>query len=450
MSALDVTDAHAPSRRGFLAGALGLAVIAGLGGCSRLDRPDGPAPTGLVGGQDRRHLLDADGDPLFVVADTAWNVMAGLDLDHARQYLDMRHDQGFNTVMCNLLPFDREEETVRGVPFRDGDLTRPNEDWFAGCDAVLDHATSLGLTVGLGLLWLKNNGGSVGGTLPDDEALASYSRFVGERYQGRDNIFYWVGGDDDAQASAPAAAVMGRALKAADPGALITFHTWYAAPMATQWPWLGFYAFQWNSNSSPYPYERVRDTLAYEPPRPVFLMEPAYDPVACCGEDTDTSAQENRRAGWWAALSGAMGVAYGGPSNAWNAGADTAGRLVAADIDRPQARQSAGIGQILDLVDWSSFEPDFDARVLLADRGTYGEADFAMAARVADGSAVMAYTPVRRDLTVDLDRLSGPVRARWFDPASLQEVGPSQTADGGRHIFTNPLPEDAVLLVETL
>ena len=450
MAPLDAVDRRALSRRGFLAGAFSTAVVAGLAGCSLVNEPDQPSPTGLVGGNDRRYLLDKDGNPVFVVADTAWNVMAGLELDDAKRYLDTRREQGFNTVMCNLLPFNREEETVRGTAFENGDVTRPREEWFKGCDAVLDHATSIGLSVGLGLLWLKDNGGSVGGTLPSDDALVSYSRFVGERYHGRENVFYWVGGDDDPEKSAPTADTMGRALKAADPNALITFHTWYAAPMASQWPWLGFYSFQWNSNSSPYPYTLVRDTLAYEPRRPVFLMEPSYDPVACCGEDRDTSPQENRRAGWWAALSGAMGIAYGGPRNTWNAGADTDGALVAADLERPQARETAGIGRILDEVDWSTFEPDYDGEVLVGDRGTYGEADFAMAAKVADGSALAAYTPVKRDLTVDLDELAGPVRGRWFDPATLEETGPPQQADGGRHTFTNPLPEDAVLLVETV
>lgn len=430
------------SRRGLFGAALSLTAVAGFAACG--DREQPTAQNGLRVAPDARHLLTKDGDPVFLVTDTGWNIMAGIDFASAKEYLDLRKEQGFNCVQCNLLPFDRTATTVRGTPFDGGgDLSRPREEWFAGCDEIVEYARSIDLILGLGLLWHADNGGSSGTTPPDDQ-LVSYGRFVGERYHDEPHLWFFVGGDDDPDKGAPSANTLGTALKDARADALITYHTWYKAPNARSWPWLGFYAFQWNSNSEPYAYEDARDVLSYEPHRPVYLMEPPYDPKACCGDDTDTSPQENRRAGWWAALSGTLGVAYGGPMDAWNSGAKTGGRLVAAGLERPQARQTTFIGTLLRQHDWTDLAPDWDGKVLVGDRGQEGSAEFAMAA--ASSKTVIAYTPVRRDLHVDLSGLGGSGTGTWYDPAAGTAVGEPQTGSGSA-TFTNPLPEDAVLVV---
>lgn len=448
------------TRRSLLAGGAGLMALSTLGACAAPGSggaasgtsesgasASGASTRGLRVAEDGRHLLTGSGEPLFVVADTGWALMSGVSVEDAKTYVRMRRDQGFNTVMANLLPFSRVEETIRGVPFEGaGDLTRPREEWFAGCDEIIEYARSIDMYLGLGLLWSTNNGGRVGGTAPTDEELTVYGTFIGERYHSVDNAWFYVGGDDDPVASAPPADVLGRALKTARPDAVVTFHTWNKAPAAMEWDWLDFYAYQWNSNSSPFPYEDVRETLDYEPRRPAFSMEPPYDPSTCCGDDRNTTPQKNRRSGWWAALSGALGVAYGGPRTTWNMGEDT-GSLVVEDIERPQARQTALIGQLLSEYRWPLLVPDWDADVLVGDRGDHGSDDFAMAAAASDGSVVIAYTPVARDLTVDLTSVGGRGSGRWFDPASGDAVGSPQPGEGTT-TFTNPLSEDAVLVVE--
>jgi hypothetical protein len=49
-------------------------------------------------------------------------------------------------------------------------------------------------------------------------------------------------------------------------------------------------------------------------------------------------------------------------------------------------------------------------------RGSIAEDDYVTAARSAAGGLMVAYLPTSRTLTVDMDQLAAPVRARWYDP----------------------------------
>ena len=51
-------------------------------------------------------------------------------------------------------------------------------------------------------------------------------------------------------------------------------------------------------------------------------------------------------------------------------------------------------------------------------KGTIDGNDYATAARTPDGRLVIVYVPTLRPLTINMARLSGPVTARWFDPAN--------------------------------
>ena len=51
-------------------------------------------------------------------------------------------------------------------------------------------------------------------------------------------------------------------------------------------------------------------------------------------------------------------------------------------------------------------------------QGTIDASDYATASRTPDGRLAIAYAPTIRPLTIDMTRLSGPVTARWFDPAN--------------------------------
>lgn len=397
--------------------------------------------------RDGGHLESPDGTPFFVVADTAWGLMTGLAVREARTYIDLRQEQGFNTILTNVVFVEPDTPGPRGTAFVDGDVRRPSEEWFAGIDRIVAHAEERGVLIGLGTLWLRTYDGPRW-VLPPTEALHEYGRMLGSRYASSDNVFFFVGGDDDPALWGEEVAALAEGIEAGHPDPLITFHSWGKAPQMAGAPWVDFHSFQWNSNSPPYSYQDVREVSGYRPTRPVLDIEPAYDPLACCGEDVDTSEHEIRRNGWWAALSGALGVVYGGPRSTWNVGVETGGELPRHDIDRPAAHQTAAIGRILRQHPWWLLEPDWRAVSVTGDRGTFGASDYVTAARASDGSLVAAYAPSPVDLQVDLSRLSGSGTAQWFDPRTGRPVGePAHFEPTGRRTFTTPLPADGLLVL---
>jgi hypothetical protein len=68
---------------------------------------------------------------------------------------------------------------------------------------------------------------------------------------------------------------------------------------------------------------------------------------------------------------------------------------------------------------------------------------------------VIAYIPTTRAITVNMARLRGPARGRWFDPSdgSYQEIEGGPLANAGSRQFTPPGKnhdgdQDWVLLLE--
>ncbi len=170
------------------------------------------------------------------------------------------------------------------------------------------------------------------------------------------------------------------------------------------------------------------------PTKPILDAEPAYDPKPCCGEDPVTTPHKVRRNVWWAVLSGALGVVYGGPQGAWNIGAS--GALDWTSVTRPAATQVGNIRKILEPIPWSKLVPDFDGDVVSS--GSDLASNHVAAAVAHDGTLIVAYTPIAATLRVALTKLSAPGTAQWFDPASSEAAGPEipVEAHGTRDLTT--------------
>ena len=83
------------------------------------------------------------------------------------------------------------------------------------------------------------------------------------------------------------------------------------------------------------------------------------------------------------------------------------------------------------------------------------KSDYVTAARTPDGSLVLAYLPTLRTLTVDLTKLRGRVRARWYDPSRgvYAPIAGAPFANSSTRAFTPPGKdgegdEDWVLVLE--
>jgi len=219
-----------------------------------------PSKSGTINGlkvsDNHRYLVDAKtGAPVFILADTAWNLGA-LKLEEIETYLQSRVDHGFNTVMfaLNFAP-QAEEKNAYGQPAYIGaEKTDLNPAYFETCDAIVKKAAERGLYVMLYAMWA----GEKAGTMNHYTAaqLTTLGRALGRRYQGVPNVIFCAGGEasphyiEEERVNA-----IGRALKEGCEGRnLVTVHPvspnstskFYAAA-----PWLDFYMSQAKSGNAP-------------------------------------------------------------------------------------------------------------------------------------------------------------------------------------------------------
>ena len=383
-----------------------------------------------------RHLVDQNGKPFLYTADTSWMMLSMLTVEDARKYIDLRKSQGFNAIQTIATGWRRSGRGPRGVFFEGGDVTQPNEAYFAGVDEIIAYAQTQDVLLSVGLLWLADNGGWAGGTPVPTSQFAQYAKWLGTRYQAQGNLVWFLGGDEEITVQIEATQAAAAALKAADPEHLITYHPRSKAFELRSDGWLAYHSFQWNANSPPYSYQDVRNGYELIPVKPVLDAEPAYDPHPCCGTDPATTPQKVRRNGWWAVLSGAMGVVYGGPSETWNIGNSPKPDWKA--VARPAAVHTGNIRKILEPLAWNLLIPDFHNNTVIGG-GERGGTNYVAAGIASDGSLIAAYTPVASTLRVDLAKLAAPGTAQWFDPASGNPEGAAVPVENhGLRSFTSP------------
>jgi hypothetical protein len=174
-------------------------------------------------------------------------------------------------------------------------------------------------------------------------------------------------------------------------------------------------------------------------PMPVFLVEACYD-YESLGQKHMATPGTLRPEEYWSVLSGATGFVYGNHyswtfANGWQ-----------THLDTPGAAQITNAKSFFESRPWYNLAPDDKHTTLIAgfgtfsSKGTVDDNDYATAARTPDGRLVIAYAPTVRPLTIDMTRLSGPVTARWFDPANAAyaAIDGSPFANTGTQTFTAP------------
>jgi len=154
------------------------------------------------------HLLETtDGLPFLMLGDTAWELLHRITYDEAREYLEVRANQGFNMIWANVLAeFDGLHMPNRNgdLPLHNDDPSKPNEAYFAHVDRVVAAAEEFGLYVGLLPAWGDKltapwGEGPAIFRLNNLEVAQSYGEFLGQRYGGKTNILWVLGGDRPAR-----------------------------------------------------------------------------------------------------------------------------------------------------------------------------------------------------------------------------------------------------------
>jgi hypothetical protein len=406
-----------------------------------------------------RYFINPVGNPVLLNSCSQWGLIAGLSLANAKDVVDKRVAQGFNTfLVCLVIANDTVPpgtETWQGsvqafnTP---GNYSTPNSTYFSHADDVLAYCESKGVFVWLVPIYLGWFGGAGSGSwdtmgADTDAHLASYGTYVGNRYNSFKNVGWCLGGDQYAEfrnaTTASREQAMATALKAATPNQIFTAHldssgdatrfqdsgmnawdgTEYRTNLAPPYGFNGHYAFAEQSGTPVY----TRNRLAYNlsPPMPTGVLDPSYE-----GE-VNGSAMELRRRQYRV-------MCEGGAAGGYNSGATWYGYTDWTTVTTGQT-ENIYWWNFWSSIPWQTLVPDQSNSVVTAGRGTYGAQDYVCAA--ASSTLLAAYFPDggANTITIAMSSFSKSMRARWYDPTSgVYSLISASIANSGTQNFSNP------------
>ncbi|HEU0215540.1 MAG TPA: DUF4038 domain-containing protein, partial [Stellaceae bacterium] len=387
---------------------------------------------------NNRYLVDQNDVPFLMAGDAPQSLIGNLSLAQARKFLKNRRKYGVNALWVNLLcdsytACNSDGTTFDGIaPFTvPGDLSTPNEAYFARVDAMLELAASYGMVVLLDPIetggWLQ--------TLRDNGIgkARAYGRYLGSRYKDVANII-WMHGNDFQSWRDPGdndlVIAVGKGIRDTDANHIQTAELDYLVSATLDDRKMRKLV----ALDAVYTYRPTYAKILQEYQRrhfaPIFMVEANYEFEHNGGTDGG-STQNLRRQEYWTLLSGATGQLYGSAyswtfQSGWQDNLDTPGIL-----------QFSYANQLLGARRWYDLVPDRAHRVLTQGFGTFSEDDpipddtYATAAATADGTLALAYLPSVREVTIDMTTFSGPVVAQWFDPTdnSFITIDPAPVAN---------------------
>jgi hypothetical protein len=422
---------------------------------------------GLKVSANHRHLEDAQtGQPVFILADTAWNLNA-LKLDEVDTYLNSRAAHGFSLIMFALDFYPQAAETnAYGQPAYIGpDKTELNPAYFKYCDVTVKKCAERGLYVMLYAMWAGEKAGTMNNYTPAQ--LNKIGRELGEHYRGVKNVIFCAGGE----ASPPYIDVervnaIGSGLKKGCGGQnLVTVHPtsgnssskFYAAS-----PWLDFYMIQAKSgtgakNAAYDAAALVEHDYHVTPVKPMMMAEHRYE----TGTAEDPLIQ--RRSLYQCVFAGAFGHAYGHDAlwqmtphtgkpwmlKGWNPGVTNWTEA----LDTPAVRQLANIRIFIRAHPIWNYFPD--QTLVLARQGT-NVATRIQAMRDGDpgennSSCVMAYISASRAVTLETRAITAlKLNVSWFNPATGEsKMLQNEIPNAGNYTLEKP-PDglDGILVIE--
>lgn len=374
-----------------------------------------------------RYFTDQAGQPFFYLADTCWLLFQRPNRAEVDEYLQDRAAKGFTVIQAYVLRGlgpkhpDGNTSLLGATPLLDRDPTRPNEEYFKNVDYVVNRANELGLVMGLvtAKSWHVTEHAE---KVFDEKNASTFGQFLGARY--RHNAVLWYPGGDSAPGKYDAVWVaMAKGLRDGSGGRQLVCYHGQGGTSSSMWfhraDWLDFNSIQSGHNFGSDSYAFVSKDYALTPAKPTLDMEPAYENHPTGANQPRVDSHKVRTQAYAAMLAGAAGHGYGAldlfyfykeadgpfPKNGfqhWRTAMAYEG-----------SRQVGLMRRLFQQFPWYKMVPD--QSVLASEAG--GGPDRLVAARAADGSFAVAYTPRGQALRVHLDKLASPkVKARWYDP----------------------------------
>ncbi|HYP18402.1 MAG TPA: DUF4038 domain-containing protein [Opitutus sp.] len=422
---------------------------------------------GLKVSANGRYLVNARTDaPVFLLADTAWNLGA-LKLEEVDSYLESRARHGFNTVMfaLNFAP-QADEKNAYGEPAYVGPKKNVlNPAYFDYCDAVVKKCADRGLFVMLYAMWAGEKAGTMNHyTAPQ---LAVLGRELGRRYRGVKHVILCAGGESTPHyIEVERVEALGRGLREGSGGEnLVTVHPvseHSTSEFFAGAAWLDFYMSQGKSGVNPASVAYDAGALVERDWRiaavkPTMMVEHRYE----SGTGEDPLIQ--RRGLYQCVFAGGFGYGYG--HNAlWQMTPHTAQPWMLKGwtpgvahwteaLDTPAVRQLKHIVTLLQSRPYLTRIPD--QSLVLAGQGrdvlTRVQATRDGTPGKRDASYIMAYLSVPRAIMLDTGAIAARrLRAHWFDPATGRTLAIAEdfANPGELPLPVPPAAHDWVVVIE--
>jgi Protein of unknown function (DUF4038)/Putative collagen-binding domain of a collagenase len=421
-----------------------------------------------------RFLVREDGSGFFPIADTAWSIAWRLTRNEVEAYLHHRKDQDFNTIALIAIPAYENGNIIPNAygdyPLETGnhgswDPLRPIEtpgrtpensteyDYWNHLEYIIDTADAKGMYVILLPAW----GGCVAGSyvkgapteqvIFNDSSAYEYGHWIGQRFGGKKNLIWMMGGDRSAvygdrdfravfRAMAEGVADGVNGVNQPDSQAdysttLMSYHPRKWHPNSSEWfhndPWLDFNSIQ------DQPSDQIAATeLDYglSPAKPSWLFEGGYE-FRGRGGAVYLDWQIRFQA-YQTVFAGAFGTTYGSMSIFhFNTGVNDLDEAVTvegnskweASLDEPGASDMRHLyGLMASMTNDQYLDRIPDQALIDGDTGTLDGAEGTISSRLqatrgAKGDYAMIYSANGRNIRLNMDRLSSPMmNAFWFSP----------------------------------
>lgn len=377
-------------------------------------------PAGAVGGNvfplsisaNARHLVDANGTPLFLLVDAAWSAVVNLTPTQITALIDDSAAKGFTGILVNAIEngYSNQSPLWRNVGGQDPFTTMSpvawtsrNNSYWTILDYLVDYAKGKGLVVLIAPCYFGLAAGSDGWYVQMNAAadadLVNYGQFLGSRYTQGNVIWVWGGDyDGDATSRAKQRQILSgiRSVRTTD---LNTFHSGPNAVSRdvvsqTDYPslinWVYTYEFQ-----SAWPFsETARAYAMSSPVTPTYFGEGSY-------ENRDgADAKQLRRQSYSTWLAGALAGVSMGNEPIWNS---TSG--YAAQFNSTGRIEQSYFAALVRSVQWWKLQPKTDSSLVTSSKG--GTSSPVCPALASDGTFALIYVPAAQTVTVNTNALTG-------------------------------------------
>ncbi|MBV8485340.1 MAG: DUF4038 domain-containing protein [Verrucomicrobia bacterium] len=435
----------------------------------------------LRSGSDGRCLVDQEGKPFMVIADSAWGLVGDLSPMDAEIYFSNRASLGFNSVLIAIAVSDYAGSKVGGYETFDGlpsfaggtsstpgPLTKPYEPYWQRVDTMIKLAAKYHLNVIAFPM-------ETGGWLQTMEAAGVdnchwYGEFIGKRYKDFPNIVWAFGNDYDKTSwsvhSIDAVVIaVAEGIRSQDQNHLVTIEL--GSPVANQRfgqssstddkRWRHVLGLNWGYTYLPtYATAKLEWQDPSIPIMPYVLGESGYENETWSG--VEGTPKTCRRENWCSIIGGGLAGLIYGDYYIW---LFFSGGVWQENLNSPGAIQTGYVRAFLEGLNWRDLKPDHSHKFCTAGYGTefenlaspstrnasgqsYISVDgYAPAAITGDGTLGVVYVQNSTTLTIDMSKMSGDVTARWYDPTNNTYSSIGEYDHSGMIQFTSPAANSA-------